>query len=96
MSYTVRVGVVCRWTGITDCIQHIQVQNGQEAEKTVQDFYEKECYQNWQFLGGELKEKNGNLLGIFSEHGGFFGIRNEGNEYYERLRDNSLELKIPD
>lgn len=96
MSYTVRVGVICRWTDVTSCIQEIPVESGQEAQKVVQDFYKKECFENWQFLGGDLKDQNGKILGIFSEHGGFFGTRNVGNEFYEKLPDYLTALEIPD
>lgn len=95
MKYTVRVGVVCRWTGITDEIREIPVNSGKEAQKAVMDFHQKECFENWQFFGGELKDKDGNTLGIFNEFGFFFGTRNEGNEYYEKLPDNSIRLEIP-
>lgn len=95
MKYTVRVGVVCRWTGITDEIREIPVNSGKEAQKVVIDFYNKECFENWQFLGGELKDKNGTTLGIFNQIGLFFGTQNEGNEYYEKLPDNSIKLPIP-
>jgi hypothetical protein len=95
MPYTVRVGLICRWTDITTCIREISVETGIEAQKIIQDFQKKECFENWEFLGGELKEKNGNLLGIFSEHGGFFGAKNVGNKFYEKLPDFSVRLGIP-
>jgi hypothetical protein len=94
MSYSVRVGVVCRWSGVTSDIKTIPVKNGVDAAKKVQDFYAKECFENWQFLGGELY-LNGETLGILNEYGKFFGTKNEGNEYYEKLPDHSIQLEIP-
>ena len=79
-----RLAVICRYTHRVENEHWVAVSGFREAKDKVGAWVDEQCFENWQFLGGDVKD-GGKIVGIFSQNGVFWEPSDKGNDCYERL-----------
>ena len=89
-----RLAVICRYTHQVSEDHWVTVSSLLEAKEKLNQWIEDQCFENWQFLGGDVKQ-NKKIIGIFSQNGRFWEPSSSGNEYYHRLRsDREIDISV--
>lgn len=87
--YKVRVAVMLTKYGLPQEVKWVKVPNLLEAANTVVKFANDECFEDWKFIGGDVKEMaTGNIVGVIDERlGKLISVGKDSNEYYEFIPD---------
>ena len=88
----VRLAIIKRFSWIIEEDNWVDVSSLEDAKLKVKTFSANECFEDWKFLGGDLKTNNGTIIAIISEDGRIFGTQEKGNDCYEKLPDHNNHL----
>jgi hypothetical protein len=85
--FTVKVGIENRKNYHSiDLMEWHPANSIQDAFTFVKNFEKTECFENWHFFGGEVKNSEGKIVGVINPQLNCMnGFQEEENEYYEKL-----------
>lgn len=85
----VRLAIIKRFVWIIEEESWIEVSSIDDAILKVKEFSENECFEDWKFLGGDLRTNTGKIIAIIRENGSISGVKDTGNDCYEFLPDDT-------